>query len=326
VTPEFGATVKTKTSEPWTTVGSSGTKEKQESAPPPPAQPRNSNAARSNEGSIYANDPRSAPAEASSQRASTASSPAASVKLPPFVMLPVRTLGGFYTLRNRALVRLELTRDMSGAGWFMKRGTVLVGTSEGTDVDRAHVSIIGFLDQQSGRFVKVGGDLLGNDGTPGIKGKRRQIDSGWARMLSKVGTGALNLTSSFLGGHGNGTVIVSDGLRARAVNPITDEISGIVGGELDQQRGRSFVEVTAGSPGYVMITDLPASKESESAPAPQGQYLASLTDVDITRSATGLSERELADLLSTGSPTEIKAAMSRMSPEMRHLATAFLDR
>ena len=54
------------------------------------------------------------------------------VALPPFgSMLPVRTIGGVYTLRSGALARLELTRDMVGNGWSMKRGTILVGSTKG---------------------------------------------------------------------------------------------------------------------------------------------------------------------------------------------------
>jgi hypothetical protein len=253
---------------------------------------------------------------------------ATAVVLPSFgSMLPVRTIGGLYTLRSGALTRLELTRDMNGNGWSMKRGTILVGTSRGGDYDRAYVSIVGFIDPQSGKLVKLGGDVLSGDGGAGLKGKRRQLDGGWARVLAQVGTAALNVTGALVGGRGNGTVIISDGLRTRAVNPVTDEISGVIGGQMDQKQRRGFVEVVAGTPGYVMVTDLPAViKGTEASPELDGEHLALLTDVDAARPATGLSERELADLLATGSPEEIKAAMPRMSPEMRTIATAVLDR
>jgi hypothetical protein len=241
-------------------------------------------------------------------------------------MLPVRSLGGFYTLRSGALVRLELTRDMSGNGWSMKRGTILVGTSKGGDVDRAYVSILGLIDPQSGRLVRLGGDLLGSDGGAGLKGKRRQIDGGWGRVLGKVGAAALNMTGALLGG-GGGTVVISDGLRTRAVNPITEEISGVIGSEFDQRQRGSFVEVVAGTPGYIIVTDLPpAIKGVEASPELDEQTLAMLTNVEKARPATGLSERELADLLGTGSTEEIKAAMSRMSPGMRKFAAAVLER
>jgi hypothetical protein len=173
--------------------------------------------------------------------------------------------------------------------------------------------------------VKLGGDVLGGDGGAGLKGKRRQLGGGWARTLGKVGTAALNVTGALIGGRGNGTVIISDGLRTRAVNPVTDEISGVIGGELDQKQRRGFVEVEAGTSGYVMVTDLPtAIKGTEASPDLNEETLAALSDVDATRPATGLSERELADLLAGGSPEEIRAAMPRMTPEMRKIAAAVL--
>jgi hypothetical protein len=250
----------------------------------------------------------------------------ATAVLPSFgSMLPVRTIGGLYTLRSGALTRLELTRDMRGNGWSMKRGTILVGTSRGGEYDRAYVSIVGFIDPQSGKLVKLGGDVLGGDGGTGLKGKRRQLDGGWARLLGKVGTAALSVTGALVGGRGNGTVIISDGLRTRAINPVTDEISGVIGGELDQKQRRGFVEVEAGTSGYVMVTDLPtAIKGTEASPDLNEETLAALSDVDVARPATGLSERELADLLAGGSPEEIRAAMPRMTPEMRKIAAAVL--
>lgn len=246
--------------------------------------------------------------------------------LPSFgSMLPVRTIGELYTIRTGALTRLELTRDMNGNGWFMKRGTILIGTSKGGDYDRAYISVVGFIDPQSGKLVKLGGDVRGGDGGAGLRGKRRQLDGGWARVLGQVGTAALNMTGALLGGRGNGSVIISDGLRTRAVNPVTDELSGVIGGESDQKQSRGFVEVVAGTPGYVMVTDLPAMiKGTEARPELDEQTLAALTDVDAARPATGLSERELAELIANGSPEEIRAAMPRMSPEMRKIAAAVL--
>lgn len=248
------------------------------------------------------------------------------IVLPSFgSMLPVRTIGGLYTLRSGALTRFEVTRDMTGDGWSMKRGTILVGTSKGGEYDRAYVSIVGFIDPQSGKLVKLGGDVLGGDGGVGLKGKRRQLESGWASILGKVGTAALNVTGALVGGRGNGTVIISDGLRTRAVNPVTDEISGVIGGELDQKQRQGFVEVEAGTSGYVMVTDLPtAIKGTEARPELNEETLAELTDIDAARPATGLSERELADLLADGSPEEIRAAMPKMTPEMRKIAAAVL--
>jgi hypothetical protein len=241
-------------------------------------------------------------------------------------MLPVRTVGALYTLRSGALVRFELTRETKGDGWSMKRGTILVGTSKGGEFDRAFVGLIGFIDPQTGKLVKLGGDLLGGDGAAGLKGKRRQLDGGWTRALGVLSNAALGVTGALLSGGADNTVIVSDGFRTRAVNPLTDELRGALGNEFERRQGRSFVEVLAGTPGYVLVTDLPSSiRGTEPIPDPNSDTLADLSDVDAVRPATGLSERQLADLLSTRSPELIRAAMPRMSPEMRKIAGLVLQ-
>jgi hypothetical protein len=341
VPTDFGGTVKskpdpldlrTKTETNSSTDKSSGTSTQTASTSDATTDTRTIRSQRSSESSLYTNDQKGhstdgGSARPSSRTPSTRETKAeATVVLPSFgSMLPVRTIGELYTIRTGALTRLELTRDINGNGWSMKRGTIIVGTSKGGDYDRAYINVVGFIDPQSGKLVKLGGDVHGGDGGAGLRGKRRQVDGGWARVLGQVGTAALNMTGALLGGRGNGSVIISDGLRTRAVNPVTGELSGVIGGESDQKQRRGFVEVVAGTPGYVMVTDLPAMiKGTEARPDLDEQTLAALTDVDAARPATGLSERELAELIANGSPEEIKAAMPRMSPEMRKIAAAVL--
>lgn len=249
------------------------------------------------------------------------------VALPPFgSMLPVRTIGGLYTLRSGALARLELTRDIVGNGWSMKRGTILVGNTKGGEYDRAYVAIIGFIDPESGKFVKLGGDVLGGDGAAGLKGKSRQLDSRWTRILSQFGNAALSVTTAALGGRSNGTVIVSDAARSSVINPVSEELNGVFGGPSDRNRRAGFVEIVAGTPGYVMVTDLPtAIKGTEAGAELDVQSLAALSDVDAVRPATGISEREFAELIANGSHDEIKAKLHRMSPEMRKIVLAVLE-
>ena len=70
--------------------------------------------------------------------------------LPPFgTMLPVRTQGVIFTLRNNSYARLELVRDMKGAGWSLPKGTVLIGRASGSEYDRAFVNVIGYLDRDN---------------------------------------------------------------------------------------------------------------------------------------------------------------------------------
>jgi len=229
-------------------------------------------------------------------------------------------------LRSGALARLELTRDMVGNGWSMKRGTILVGNTKGGEYDRAYGAIIGFIDPESGKFVKLGGDVLGGDGAAGLEGKARQLDSRWTRILSQFGNAALSVTTAALGGRSNGTVIVSDAARSSVINPVSEELNGVFGGPSDRNRRAGFVEVVAGTPGYVMVTDLPAAiKGTEAGAELDVQSLAALSDVDAVRPATGISEREFAELIANGSPDEIKAKLHRMSPEMRKIALAVLE-
>ncbi len=240
-------------------------------------------------------------------------------------MRPVGTVWAVNTLRTGALVRLELTRETQGDGWSMKRGTILVGTTKGGDLDRAYVSLIGFIDPQNRKLVKLDGDLLGGDGAAGLKGKRRQLDGGWTRALGRFASSALDVTGAILSGRAGDTVVISDGLRTKAINPVTDELSGVLGSELDRRQGRSFVEVTAGTSGYILVTQLPSAIEGKPVtPEVNSETLAALSDVDEPRQSTGLSERELADLLANGSQDQIRAALPRMSPEMRKIAEAVL--
>jgi len=284
---------------------------------------------RSSETSLYIGETpaaRATPSKANPAKAiASTEMRARTVTLPPFAsVLPVRTVGALFTLRTGALVRLELTRDVTGEGWSLKRGTLLVGTTKGGDFDRAYVSVLGFIDPQSVKLVKLGGEVRGGDGGEGLKGKRRQLESGWARALAGISNAGVAITTALLSGRAD-TVIVSDGVRSRAVNPIADEVTGVFGGDVNRRQERGFVEVLAGTPGYVMVTDLPAIlRGTEANPELDEKSLALLTDVDATRSSTGLSERELAELLASGSPDEIRAAMPKMTSDMRKIAAALL--
>ena len=123
------------------------------------------------------------PSEQTGPALSTHTEP--SVVLPSFgSMLPVRTLGTLYTLRSGSLVRLELTRDVRRQGWAMRKGTVIVGVSRGSEYDRAYLAVVGFIDPESGRFVKLTGEVLGGDGASGMRGRRRSLSSAWSRFFA----------------------------------------------------------------------------------------------------------------------------------------------
>ncbi|MBA3713411.1 MAG: hypothetical protein H0W76_13335 [Pyrinomonadaceae bacterium] len=235
---------------------------------------------------------------------------------PPFgAMLPVRALGAIYSLRSGSLARFELTRDVAGQGWAMRRGTTLVATLRGAQHDRAFLSLVGFIDPASGRLVKLGGDVLGTDAGAGLPGKRRRLDSRFARVLGQTVSGAVGITQSVLGSRGGGTTVI----MPRASSVYGPELAALGG---TAQR-REFVEVASDTRGFVMITDLPTSiKGVDALTEMPSDELTALFDE--SASAASLSEAELADLFTNSSPEQIREALPRMTPQMRRVAESFL--
>ena len=229
---------------------------------------------------------------------------AGSVAPIPFgTLLPIRFLGAVFTLRaSGGLVRMELTRAVSGKDYSYPAGTILVGTLRGSEYKRAFVSVVGLIDPKRGGLVKFEGEVMGGDGASGVGGRRRKIKSAWSRVLSglrEVGASAVNVIGSRRSG---GTVVISDS-QTRASGVLSQEIG-------NTGQSGEFIEISAGTNAYVLVTDLPDEVSDESRLAQNKQ------------SATGLSDDELATLFSEGSPDKIRAAMPRMTPEFRRLAEA----
>lgn len=237
-------------------------------------------------------------------------------------MLPVKSLGVLYTLRSGGLVRFELSRDVKGKGWSMPKGTVLVGVSRGAEYNRAFVSLVGLIDTESGQFVKVGGDLLGSDGGAGIRGERRTMSSRWSRVFAKVGEASLRVAEGLAGSFGRRPIVISDAFGSYG-GSVTNELDGTL---LRSDRDRnSFVEVAAGSQGYIMITDLPEAIQGVDALSKLSSAdLKQRSDVSVPRDVTGISEQELAQLIQSGDVDRIKAALPRMSAQMRRVAEAVI--
>jgi len=279
---------------------------------------------RNNERSVRIGEDLMAPVKrepASPERAKGEESSAGAVALPSFgSMLPVRSLGVIYTLRSGGLVRFELTRDVKGKGWFLPHGTVLVGALRGSEYDRAFISLIGFIDSESGRFVKITGDVLGSDGGTGVRGKRRKMSSGWSKVLGKLGEASLSIAGSLASSVGRRPVVITDAFGG-AGSRVTSEFDGVL---LNKDRN-VFVEVAAGTSCYVMITELPEAIQGVDALAKfSGRDVESRADSDQRRDATGISEHELAELIQSGDPERIKLALPRMTPEMRRVAEAVM--
>jgi len=229
--------------------------------------------------------------------------------LPPFgTMLPVRTQGVIFTLRNNSYARLELVRDTKGSGWSLPKGTVLIGRASGSEYDRAFITVIGYIDSRDNRLVKMSGEVLGSDGGSGIQGKRVVVDSGGLKSaLSKIASSGMQAAGLLASGFGGQRTVIVDGTGNRIISPITDEASRMFSGASGDKR--AFVKVEAGRPAYVMVADLPKDRPAIDAPGEDElQHGASLTD------------RELMELLILGTREDISAAIPLMTDEQKTLA------
>lgn len=236
-------------------------------------------------------------------------------------VLPVRTLGATVTLRQGGLARLELTRDVEGRGWSLRRGTVIVAVTRGSELDRAYYEAIGFIDPQSGRLVRVGGDVLGTDGASGIRGKRRHMTSAWARAFGSVARTARGVAEGAARAWVQGRVSGGQTIVIPDVTPGLPLASQFAGTTSD----RTFVEVRAGTLAYVLISELPSEiRGVEAVASLDPDEIAEYADIAKANAATGLADEELSSIVATGSAEEIRAAMPRMTADMRRLAESVL--
>jgi len=247
----------------------------------------------------------------------------APIVLPSFgSIIPVRTLGKMYTLRSGSITRLEVTRNVSGEGWTLSKGTVLIGSISGGEQDRAFVSLSGFIDPNTDRFVKLTGETLGSDGGSGLKGKLHKVSKAWSRAFSRVGSSAAQIGGAVAAGRISGQPVIMTDLGSRTVSPLTSEVDGAV---LDSSTSRGFVEVPAGTVGFVMVTAIPPeTKGVDALPNRSPSDFTQVAGGETTSPNTGLSDDELAELLSSADPQRIQAAMPRMTPRMRKLAESVL--
>jgi hypothetical protein len=225
----------------------------------------------------------------------------------PFgTLLPIRFLGAVYTLRSSGgLVRMELTRAVTGKNYSYPAGTVLVGSLRGSEYKRAFISVVGLIDPVSGGLVKFEGEVMGNDGASGVTGRKRQIKSTWSRIFGGLRDAGAVALGAIGNGRSGGTVVISDSTKQ-----VSDELSGLIA---NNQNRSEFVEITAGTTAFVLVTDLPGEiSDTERL----GQN---------SKTATGLSETELADLFSEGNKEKIRAALPRMTPQFRVLAEKYLS-
>lgn len=218
-------------------------------------------------------------------------------------MLPVRLMGVLYTLRQGSLARLELARDLKGEGWQLRRGTIFVGQTLGGDRDRAYLQIKGFIDPDTQTFTKLEGEVLGNDGGAGMRGKQRRMSPAWVRVLDRTAEAGVQIATGVLNRRSSSVVIAADPYGTYR------SASGADGARSDQNR--TFVEAPAGTAGFVMVTTLP-EVTSDSHLAKEGARSESLTD------------EELAALIAEADPARIRAALPKMNPELQRVAQLVL--
>lgn len=228
--------------------------------------------------------------------------------LPPFgTMLPVRTQGVLFTLRNDSYARLELLQDMKGSGWSIPKGTILIGKANGSEYDRAFITVIGYLDSKENRLVKMSGEVLGSDGGSGIQGKRVVIDSGgFKRALGKIASSGMQAAGLLASGFGGQRTVILDGAGNRVISPIADEASRLFGGANADKR--AFVKVEAGRPAYVMVADLPKARPTIDAPGDDNLVV-----------TAALTDREVMELLLFATRDEIISAIPMMTNEQKTL-------
>jgi hypothetical protein len=215
-------------------------------------------------------------------------------------MLPVRLMGVLYTIRSGSLARFELMRDLKTEQWQMKRGTVFVGNVSGSGADRAFIQIKGFIDPAAERFIKIEGEILGEDGGAGLRGRTRRVASAWGKALDRAARAGMQIATSILNRGASSVIIAADPYGA--IPSVGDR------SVMDGNTNRSFVEVPAGAVGFIMVTTLPKAEESNS-------HLANNID-----RKDEITDMELAELMLSADPSRIRAAMPRMSRELQRVA------
>jgi hypothetical protein len=139
-------------------------------------------------------------------------------------------------------------------------------------------------------------------------------------VLSKLGEAGLSVAGAFAGSIGRRPIVINDTFGSYG-GRVTGELDGVLGRDRN-----SFVEVAAGSSGYMMITELPDSvKGVDALSRLSGEDVEERSNTEQPRKRTGISERELAELIQSGDREEIRNAMRRMTPEMRRIAEAVIS-
>lgn len=182
-------------------------------------------------------------------------------EIPFGTLLPVRLIGAIYTLKKSGgMVRMELTQPIEGKGYSYPAGTTIVGNLRGGESNRAFVNVVGLIDPTSGGFMKFTGELIGGDGASGINGNRKRMTGKWSRFFNGLKETAGSILGSVGSMRSGRTVVLSEPLRRGSEKLSEDTSSALFGGENED----TFLEVLAGTTGYVLVTQLPEATSTSS--------------------------------------------------------------
>lgn len=255
--------------------------------------------AETSQAALFTNNPAPDKTEPDTAIQAAPASLAAPVQLPFGTVLPLQTLSAVDTLRPQALVRLVLTRPVTSGETTLPRGTVFVARAGGGAADRVYLEVVGYVAAERHALVRVRGEVSGPDGAPGLRGERRTVGRKWLRVVRYLGEKAQQSANAWLSGRngGNTTNLELPSSDASGLPPANN--------------GRvEYVTVRPGAYCYLTITELP----DEVTPAPE---LSGATP-------QFMSEDEVLQLLTNGTPAQIRAALPRLSPDLRRVAEASL--
>lgn len=181
-----------------------------------------------------------------------ASEPATPFTLPLGTLLPVQTVARFYTVRQAGYARLQLTREVSGPGWTLRRGTEFYALARETDTlpGRAGLSVLGYIDPVTQHWQDLSGQVLGADGADGLPGRTHRLNAGWRKTLRQAGDALRATLTALAGGLSRRPLIIAgNGGAGRFPDLLAQQAQGLS----ETSTAQSFSEIPAGTMGYILV-------------------------------------------------------------------------
>ena len=96
---------------------------------------------------------------------------------------------------------------------------------------------------------------MGTDGASGLSGKKKSITSKWTSFFRSLRETAGSVIGSVGAFRSSGTVVISDSL-GRGSEKLSEATAQSL---FENRRENTFLEVLAGTNGYVLVTQLPVT-------------------------------------------------------------------